>query len=108
MDMDRPGDPRSASDASGRSDTCSLSGSSKFRGGGGHKWLDLRRLPFVWVRVVRLCPGPVALRPAAFLKMAARFQTASYSPRVVADCLLLAAAEDHYVPMTQFLSSSPP
>lgn len=40
--------------------------------------------------------------PAAFLEMAARFQTASYSPRVVADCLLLAAAEDHYVPMTQF------
>lgn len=40
--------------------------------------------------------------PAAFLKMAARFQTASYSPRVAADCLLLAAAEDHYVPLTQF------
>jgi hypothetical protein len=34
--------------------------------------------------------------------MAARFQTASYSPRVAADCLLLAAAEDHYVPLTQF------
>ena len=40
--------------------------------------------------------------PAAFLKMAARFQTASYSSRVAADCLLLAAAEDHYVPLTQF------
>ena len=40
--------------------------------------------------------------PTAFLKMAARFQTASYSPRVAADCLLLAAAEDHYVPLAQF------
>ena len=40
--------------------------------------------------------------PAAFLKMATRFQTASYSPRVAADRLLLAAAEDHYVPLTQF------
>jgi hypothetical protein len=40
--------------------------------------------------------------PAAFLKMADRFQTASYSPRVAADCLLLAEAEDHYVRLTQF------
>ena len=40
--------------------------------------------------------------PAAFLKTAARFRTAAYSPRVTADSLLLAGAEDHYVPLTQF------
>ena len=44
----------------------------------------------------------VAHTAAAFLKMAARFQTAAYSLRVAADCLPLAAAEDHYVPLTQF------
>jgi alpha-beta hydrolase superfamily lysophospholipase len=41
-------------------------------------------------------------RPAAFLKTAARFRTAAYSPRVTADSLLLSGAEDHYVPLTQF------
>jgi len=40
--------------------------------------------------------------PAAFLKTAARFRTAAYSHRVTADSLLLAGAEDHYVPLTQF------
>lgn len=40
--------------------------------------------------------------PAAFLKTAARFRTAAYSQRVTADSLLLAGAEDHYVPLTQF------
>jgi len=40
--------------------------------------------------------------PAAFLKTAALFRTAAYSPRVTADSLLLAGAEDHYIPLTQF------
>lgn len=40
--------------------------------------------------------------PAAFLKTAARFRTADYSHRVTADSLLLAGAEDHYVPLAQF------
>lgn len=40
--------------------------------------------------------------PAAFLRAAARFRTAAYSPRVSADALLLAGAEDHYVPLRQF------
>ncbi len=40
--------------------------------------------------------------PAAFLRTAARFRTAAYSLRVTADVLLLAGAEDHYVPLRQF------
>lgn len=40
--------------------------------------------------------------PAAFLRTAARFRTAAYSPRVSADALLLAGAEDHYIPLRQF------
>ncbi|MBW0112054.1 alpha/beta fold hydrolase, partial [Pseudonocardia sp. KRD-182] len=40
--------------------------------------------------------------PAAFLRTAARYRTADYSPRVTADALLLAGAEDHYVPLRQF------
>jgi hypothetical protein len=40
--------------------------------------------------------------PAAFLRTAARFHTAPYSPQVSADALLLAGAEDHYVPLRQF------
>lgn len=40
--------------------------------------------------------------PTAFLTTAARFRTAAYSHRVTADSLLLAGAEDHYVPLTQF------
>ncbi len=39
--------------------------------------------------------------PAAFLRTAARFRTAAYSPQVTADVLLLAGAEDHYVPLHQ-------
>jgi pimeloyl-ACP methyl ester carboxylesterase len=40
--------------------------------------------------------------PAAFLRTAARFTTATCSPQVSADVLLLAGAEDHYVPLHQF------
>jgi pimeloyl-ACP methyl ester carboxylesterase len=40
--------------------------------------------------------------PAAFLRTAARFTTAASSPQVSADVLLLAGAEDHYVPLPQF------
>jgi len=40
--------------------------------------------------------------PAVFLRTAARFRIAAYSPRVSADVLLLAGAEDHYVPLRQF------
>lgn len=40
--------------------------------------------------------------PAAFLRAATRFSTAGYSSRVTADVLLLAGAEDHYVPFRQF------
>jgi pimeloyl-ACP methyl ester carboxylesterase len=40
--------------------------------------------------------------PADFLTTAARFRTAECSPHVSADTLLLAGAEDHYVPVRQF------
>ncbi|WP_310528891.1 alpha/beta fold hydrolase, partial [Nocardioides sp.] len=40
--------------------------------------------------------------PADFLTTAARFRTDECSPRVTADTLLLAGAEDHYVPVRQF------
>lgn len=40
-------------------------------------------------------------RPSAFLKAASRFQTRDASRRVTQDCLLLAGADDHYVPLTQ-------
>jgi alpha-beta hydrolase superfamily lysophospholipase len=40
--------------------------------------------------------------PSAFLKTAARFRTAAYSAQVRADTLLLAGAEDHYIPLRQF------
>ena len=40
--------------------------------------------------------------PSDFLTTAARFRTAECSPRVTADTLLLAGAEDHYVPLRQF------
>ena len=40
--------------------------------------------------------------PSAFLKTAARFRTAAYSAQVCADTLLLAGAEDHYIPLRQF------
>jgi alpha-beta hydrolase superfamily lysophospholipase len=40
--------------------------------------------------------------PAAFLRTATRFSTAGCSWRVTADVLLLAGAEDHYVPLRQF------
>lgn len=40
--------------------------------------------------------------PANFLKTAARFRTAECSPHVTADTLLLAGAEDHYVPLRHF------
>lgn len=40
--------------------------------------------------------------PSAYLRAAARFRTVAYSDQVRADTLLLAGAEDHYIPLHQF------
>ena len=40
--------------------------------------------------------------PSAHLKAAAMFRTTAYSAQVHADTLLLAGAEDHYIPLHQF------